>query len=127
MPCSVSAARLYNRYYVIDIEPTAHDPLNEDSIMAKGNNSQNKDKKKAKAAAPRRIRRLPPRRTWGRRRRDGLRTWFTVPIPDQGACAPHRAGARLSFEPLILDERMARELARGFTRLSNFLKNRRVE
>jgi hypothetical protein len=29
MPCSVSAERLYNRYYVIDIEPTAHDPRNE--------------------------------------------------------------------------------------------------
>ena len=68
MPCSVSASRLYNRYYVIDIEPTAHDPRNEVGIMAKGNNSQNKDKKKAKAAAPKKDTKAPPKKDEGKKK-----------------------------------------------------------
>ena len=61
-PCTVSASRLYNLIYVIDIEPMAHVPWNKVGNMAKGNNSQNKDKKKAKAAAPKKDAKAPAKK-----------------------------------------------------------------
>ena len=68
MPCSVSAPQLYNRYYIIDIEPMAPVPRIEVGIMAKGNNSQNKDKKKAKAAAPKKDTKAPPKKDEGKKK-----------------------------------------------------------